>query len=230
MSIIRFNIEDTFTTDSSDYDILIEAAELSRDVPGMAIEIGTRRGGSAKMIIDALVGTNKGMICVDPYGNIEIECTNMNVTHHMPSVTVEGDPLSTEITQPLRFDYDNTMRNRVIPSLYYYAFMQGLDFRFFCLEDSEFFARYSDGIPFYNNEKTVINEYSHVNFDGPHSDDKVLEEVKFFISRTPSIGATYCFDDCWMYSHFEKIHPLLLENGFDLLNKGNVKASYIKSS
>ena len=54
MGIIRFSDEEVFGTDSQEYDILIEAASQAKNVPGAAIEIGTRRGGSAKMIMDSM--------------------------------------------------------------------------------------------------------------------------------------------------------------------------------
>ena len=117
MGIIRFSDEEVFGIDSTESEILINAVTHVGETPGAIVEIGSRRGGSAKMIIDALVATgnnNRSMFCIDPYGNIEIECTNKNITAHVPGVEVDGDPQSTEITKPLRFDYDNTMRNRII--------------------------------------------------------------------------------------------------------------------
>ena len=52
MGIIRFNDEEIFGTDSSEYEILFSAAQEAALVEGAAVEIGTRRGGSAKMMIE----------------------------------------------------------------------------------------------------------------------------------------------------------------------------------
>jgi hypothetical protein len=229
MAMIRFSDEEVFGTDSQEYEILYHAALQVKGVPGAVVEIGTRRGGSAKLIIDALAqnnDTNRSMFCIDPYGNIEIECTNMNITHHIPGVQVEGDPLSKELTKPLRFDYDNTMRNRIIPSLYYYAYNKGLNFTFFCMEDSEFINRFSDGVPVYNNFKTLENTYALVFFDGPHHNDAVDLETKFFLERS-TIGTMFVADDIWMYDH-ERFEQMIYAQGFEVFEKGQVKASYKK--
>lgn len=231
MGIIRFSDEEVFSTDSQEYDILQRAVLKCKGVPGAVVEIGTRRGGSAKIIIDTLAmnqDTDRSMFCIDPYGNIEIECTNMNITHHVPGVATEGDPLSKEITKPLRFDYDNSMRNRVIPSLYYYAYNKGLNFSFFCMEDSEFFNRFVDGVPVYNNFKKYENTYAFVFFDGPHHNEAVDLETKFFLDRS-TVGTVFVADDIWMYDH-DRFENMIYAQGFKVLEKGNVKASYVRVS
>ena len=76
MSVIRLFTEEVFSTDSQEYEVLTNAVNQIKGVPGAVVEIGTRRGGSAKMIIDTLANnhdTNRSMFCIDPYGNIEIE-------------------------------------------------------------------------------------------------------------------------------------------------------------
>ena len=229
MAIIRFSDEEVFGTDSQEYEILFEGASEAKNVAGAAVEIGTRRGGSAKMIIDAMKDgiPNRPMFCIDPYGNIEIDCTNLNMSMHNPDRTIEGEKISKELTSPQRFDYDNNMRNRIIPSLYYYGYTNGFNFSFFCLEDTEFFNRFSDGVPTYNEQKNIINEYAFVFFDGPH-DNKCLDlETEFFTPRAV-VGSVFVFDDIWMYDHDEIVEKRLFEAGFETIRKGNVKASYKK--
>ena len=58
MTIIRFSDEEVFGTDSQEYEILVNAVAKVENTEGAIVEIGTRRGGSAKMIIDTLVGNN----------------------------------------------------------------------------------------------------------------------------------------------------------------------------
>lgn len=229
MAIIRFSDEEVFGTDSQEYEILVNAVQKVGRTPGAVVEIGTRRGGSAKMIIDYLEHKDRSMFCIDPYGNIEIECTNLNMTIHNPDREIEGDKMSKELTSPQRFDYDNNMRNRIIPSLYYYAYNAGLNFTFFCLEDSEFFNRYGDGVPVYNEVKRLENEYAFVFFDGPHDNGALHLEVDFFVKRAP-VGSVFVFDDIWMYDHDEIVeNTYLFPNGFELLEKGQIKASYVKT-
>jgi hypothetical protein len=230
MGIIRLSDEEVFGTDSQEYEILWNAAKTIKGVEGAIVEIGTRRGGSAKIIIDALESegdTDRSMFCIDPYGNIDLEITNINASVHYPGqYKVEGDPMSKENSFKTKFDYTNDMRNRVIPSLYYYAFQRGLNFTFFCLEDHEFFHRYPDGVPVYNDYKKLENQYAFVFFDGPHTNEAVELELNFFMERA-TIGSTYVFDDIWMYDH-DKFEKIMENNGFETLEKKNIKASYKK--
>jgi hypothetical protein len=230
MGIIRLSDEEVFGVDSQEYEILQNAALAIQGVPGAVVEIGTRRGGSAKIIIDSLAQNNdskRPMFCVDPYGNIDLEITNINASIHYPGkYQVEGDPMSKEASFSTKFDYTNEMRNRVIPSLYYYAFQRGLDFTFFCLEDHEFFERYKDGVPIYEEQKTLVNEYAFVFFDGPHTNEAVDLEISFFLNKTP-VGGVYVFDDIWMYDH-DRFEKVLFDNGFEILEKKEIKASYKK--
>jgi cephalosporin hydroxylase len=231
MGIIRFNDDEVFGTDSQEYEILYNATKKIKGTPGAVVEIGTRRGGSARIIIDALteVGdTARPMFCIDPYGNIDYPETNKAISTFQPGRGVEGDPMSTETVNLIKHDYDNNMRNRIIPSLYFYAYQRGLDFTFFCLEDIEFFARYADGVPVYNEYKQLVNDYAFVFYDGPHTNDFVDKELEFFVPRSP-VGAVAVFDDVWMYSHDEIVEQKwLFPNGWELLERGAVKASYIK--
>jgi cephalosporin hydroxylase len=230
MSIIRFTTEEVFGTDSQEYEVLYNAAKKV-SVPGAVVEIGTRRGGSAKLMMDALVETrqnNRPFICIDPYGNIEIECTNLNMSVHYPGTNIEGAADSKEITSPHRFDYTNEMRNRVIPSLYFYAYQAGFDFRFFQLTDYQFFELYKKGVPFYDQKEEFINEYAMVFFDGPHTTKEVLAETEFFVKRS-RIGTVFVYDDEWMLDTEGTIIPYLLSNGFEILERKNIKGSYIRT-
>lgn len=232
MAIIRFSDEEVFDTDSQEYEILRNAAEEVGDTPGGIVEIGSRRGGSAKIIIDSLVrtnNTNRAMFCIDPYGNIDYEQTNVALSVHHPNVELKGDPRDYTVTQPTKLDYDNGMRNRIIPSLYFYAYSAGLNFTFFCLEDTEFFERYGDGVPVYDEHKSYVDQYAFVFFDGPHTNEAVISEVTFFETKSP-VGAVWVFDDIWMYDHDMIEEKYLFPNGFEILEKKSVKASYKKTS
>lgn len=228
--IIRLNPTEVLTCDSQEYEILHNATLKIKGVPGAVVEIGTRRGGSARIMIEALYNNEdaeRPMFCIDPYGNIDYVQTNKSLSVHNPEIAIEGDPNSTEITKAIKLDYDNNMRNQVIPTLYAYAYAAGLDFTFYCLEDNEFFARFADGVPVYNEYKTLVNSYALVFFDGPHNNEKMIEELEFFLPRSV-VGSVFVFDDIWMYSHDETMESRMFAQGWETLEKGRVKASYVK--
>lgn len=195
-------------TDSGEYHLLTKGIELSKEIPGLTCEIGLRRGGGTKHIVDALVKHGiKTHIAIDPYGSIEYE--------HK-----EGDFV--------RLDYTNEMRDECLTNLYAYARQIGIPFVFFNLEDTEFFNRYKDGVPLYSHVKQIANQYSFVHFDGPHAVKPLVEEVKFFDSRTPA-GGCWCFDDVKGYYDHDAIEKVLIKSGFVLIEKGDHKALYQKS-
>ena len=232
MAVIRFFDNEVFTTDSQEYEILENAVKQIKGVEGAVVEIGTRRGGSAKLIIDTLTAnedTDRSMFCLDPYGNIELECTNINMKVHYNAVFEDGvDPMSKEQTVKARFDYDNNMRNTIIPSLYFCAYRAGLNFSFFCMEDTEFFNRFADGVPVYDQFKRYENNYALVFFDGPHTNEAVKTELEFFEPRTKK-GAIFIMDDVWMLEHDKIVEQFLFDRGWKVLEKKNIKASYIKN-
>jgi hypothetical protein len=197
-------------TDSQDYHILANATRDIKNIPGLICEIGTRRGGSMKVIIDALLENqdfDRNVIGLDPYGNIDYCCTQ-------------------EETKKL--DYTNNMRNETIYSLYSYVINKPVNLIIHILEDTEFFQRFSDGVPFYKESKTIINDYALVFFDGPHHTDPIIKEMEFFQPRTLKSGI-WVFDDVkYYYPHNEVIEPWLFTNGWELINKTCHKASYRK--
>lgn len=195
-------------TDSTDYDVLYRAAASIKGVEGTVCEIGTRAGGSTKYIIDGLLSVNdlnRNVICIDPYGNIDY---HSNETTYAKS------------------NYTNDMRNEALYNLYGYVKNKPINLIVFCLEDTEFFKSFENGVPFYQNIKTISNQYSLVFFDGPHCSDNILKEVEFFYPRTVT-GSTFVFDDVCDYSH-DIIHNSLIMNNFKELESQGRKKSYIK--
>lgn len=192
--------------DSGDYHLLTKGTELSASTPGMTCEIGLRRGGGTKTIIDALAqyAPHKIHIAIDPYGNIEYEHKEAQI---------------------VRLDYNNEMRDECLSNLYPYAREKKINFQFINLEDREFFKRYADGVPVYNYEKDMINKYSFVHFDGPHAVDPLLDEITFFYNRI-NPDACWCFDDVTGYYDHSIIDKQLLHWNFVLIQKTWHKALY----
>ena len=195
-------------TDSREYDILVDAAKLIKNIDGFTCEIGVREGGGSKIIMDTIKesGKNKIHIAIDPFGNIDYE--------HWEN-------------RKDKIDYTNKMKNNMLKNLYEYCSINNMECLFFPLEDNEFFKRYSDGIPVYNENKYIINSYSLVFFDGPHTTELVKKEFDFFYNKIP-IGGVIIFDDIDQYPHMSNLDEYIKSKGFTMLRKGICKISYVK--
>lgn len=202
-------LTDGLATDSEAYDILRDAVIAVKGIPGLCLEIGTRRAGSTKIIIDALLANGdlgRSIVCLDPYGSILY---------------------AAEEGKKLRIDYTNEMRKDTLCNLHKYARGKPVNVFLLILEDTEYFNRFADGYPVYDYEKRVINEYAMVFFDGPHDVQSVVKEIEFFQSRAPA-GGMWVFDDITSYPHDQVVEPKLFELGWKLVHKKAPKASYIK--
>ena len=93
-----------------------------------------------------------------------------------------------------------------------------------CMEDTEFFKRFADGVPFYNEYKIVETNYALVFFDGPHTLEALLEEIDFYRSRCVE-GSVWVFDDIELYLH-DLLEEKLFKHGWELIEKTSRKASY----
>lgn len=213
-------------TDNIDYHVIEEGVRLVTNVPGLTCELGVRSGGGSQYIMETLRDTNqkKTHIGIDPYGNILVEGRNNGKT---------------------RYDYTNEMRNKCMINLYKLSSELNINFLFFALEDTEFFKRYADGVPVYQNtgspecgthntqdcvkcgEKSLETLYSFVFLDGPHATSSLIEEFNFFKART-SPGGIIAFDDINFYDIdlIEREH--IYNSGWELVTKTSVKASYRK--
>lgn len=198
-------------SDSLNYEVLDIAVLQIKHVPGAVCELGTRRGGSLKVIVDSLLNNEdfqRNVVCVDPYGNIDYQL---------------GE---TEGARPLKLDYTNDMRNESMAAIYEYAQEKPVNIVFMCMEDVEFFARYGEGVPFYNEVKTIENQYALVFYDGPHTLEALNVEIDFFNPRSP-IGAVWVFDDITLYPHAQ-IEEKIFAMGWELLETSPRKSSYVK--
>lgn len=191
-------------TDGLDYHVLYDAAQMIKGVPGLTCELGVRRGGSSAMIMQACIDNDDKRVHVgiDPFGNIEF---------YHPWAPVPGEKM--------RGDWTNKMKQEAMPPLFEYCKQHEYEFIFFCLESTEFFKRFADGVPVYNEYKRIINEYALVFFDAPPSPDgkTKIEEAEFFQSRTPK-GGMFVFDDVSLYSHQGLHNKLIDEWGFELVD------------
>lgn len=209
--------------DSSEYEILLNAVDRIVDVDGLTCEIGLREGGASYKIMNRLrdKASVRPHIAIDPYGDIPY-------IHHNSDST--GGGTSTTGTNGVRLDYNLEMKNRALSRLYRWCGEVKYPFSFYEMEDTEFFIRFSDGVPSYDYVKTLQTQYALVFFDGPHSTRTILAEIDFFKSRTP-VGGVWVFDDIDQYPHASEIDPILLTKlGFESLETGSRKASYRRVS
>lgn len=115
-------------------EILINACLQIKNVYGLTAEIGIREGGSSLLIMKTCLDNKDKRIHIgiDPFGNI--------LYNHWENINE-------------RLDYTNRMRNKMLKNIYKFSFDFNLDFLFFCLEDIEFFEKFGNGIPVYEEEK-----------------------------------------------------------------------------
>ena len=208
---INVKLEPDITQDSLEYEQLKEAVIKTIGVPGYICEIGLRGGGGTFYFLETLREINdqqRGVVAIDPYGNIPY---------------ISGD------NEVIKQDYTNGMRDDTLLNLYVYVIQSGCanDFHFFNLEDTEFFQRYADGIPMYNETKFMMNQYSVVHLDGPHSTDALKAEIDFFHPRMPE-RSIMIFDDVELFGQ-DKIEAYLVNLGWRSINRGERKESFQKS-
>lgn len=197
--------------DSREYEILARAATSVRDVEGLTCEIGVRAGGGTQVILDALRDSGqlrKTHVAVDPFGNLDYVHRNGVIVH---------DP-----------GYTNAMKRRMLKDLYALADATGQDVLFLPLEDTEFFTRFADGVPVYDNgTKMLINKYALAHLDGPHSAVLARKEFDWFADRMP-VGGVVVFDDVDQYPHALELDPHVAACGFEVIERGVCKISYVK--
>lgn len=189
----------TLNVDSSEYEILKNAASKANWINGLSIELGIREGGSSEIMIKQY-SNPKIHIGIDPYGSLPY---------------------------PRECVYDNEMRNSAISSLYQITKNTCVNFIFYNLTDLQFFKRFSDGVPVFDNtEEKIYDKYSIVFIDAGHTLEEVKMQVLFFKDKISNNGYLV-FDDINDYYDHSVIHNMLEDYGFVLEEMGKVKASYM---
>jgi hypothetical protein len=186
--------------DGSDrgYNILLDALTMSPN-EGLTCDIGVRRGKSSQLIIEhtAKFRQNHTHVAIDPYGSIGYHAT----TYLPPGIT----------------DYSNQMRRETFCNLSTVAMNLNVNLFFLPIEDSEFFIRFADGVPVYQETKRLVNDYGFVFIDGQHSLEAVKEAVNFFSTRMVPKGVLV-FDNTNVYEHYQ-VHVALLLSGFTYISE-----------
>lgn len=180
------------------YEVLKHALELSPNI-GLSCDIGVRKGRSSQLIMEHVARTkeNPTHIAIDPYGSI-----GYHADRYLPAG---------------QSDYSNQMRRETMNNLSKLGMDLNVNLLFLPMEDTEFFQRFGDGVPLYQHEKALINEYGFVFVDGQHSLEAVRHAINFFSSRMVSNGVLM-FDNTNVYEHFQ-VHIGLLESGFTYISE-----------
>ena len=189
--------------DSVEYEILKKACTYVKGNNLLTCEIGVREGLGSQIILDAFKDKTHWHIGIDPYGNL-------NYQHY-------------DKGSPYRSDYTNQMKLRLLHDLNY------PNFTLFTLEDTEFFKRFSDGIPIYREEKSILTHYDLVHFDGPHQTVEILNEVIFFTSRAKE-KCVFIFDDYPKYNMGLIWDMLKHYYHFSLVDRGENKIVFQKNA
>ena len=191
--------------DSQEYEILSEAAWSTAQLMGLTCEIGLRQGRGSAIILNAraTMGRPATHVAIDPYGNLE----------YSPNDTAR-----------VRLDYTNDMKELALANLHLLAAQTHSCIYYFCLTDTAFMARYKDGVPVYDEHVLLVNDYSLVHFDGPHTTRDVQLETEFFADKAV-MGAKFVYDDVDSYDH-GKVDSWLLKEGWEVSRKGTRKISY----
>ncbi len=202
----RFLITD-IEGDSFEYEIIESAVKKLSNPIGASFEIGLRRGMGSKKIIDSYRKYHPNLkelihIGLDPYGNLPYTFSEERKDR------VE-DALYTNLMK----------RETLINFLKKYP-----EFYFVNLDTHEYFKRFSDGYPIYENKKKIINKFEIVHFDGLHDLENVTLEVKFFLNHL-SPQTIFIFDDIDAFD-MQKIRKILLDNNFKDFESGKRKASF----
>lgn len=196
--------EQILETDGVEYDILADAVKSVKDVPGLILEIGTRKGGSMQIIIDALLESgqeNRHVLSVDPYGHIPYNTGNQfGIT---------------------RYDYTNDMKKKAMADLFAYVQEKPVNFIPVCWTDRAFIHYFMEnGWPVYDIEEADIWQIAFAFLDGPHDTESVLYELRFLESYMPS-GGMVVIDNI---DYFDMDGILIrLIDVFDVIKRGDHK-------
>jgi hypothetical protein len=199
-----------FTFDQLEQQLLYNAAASIKGVEGLVCEIGLRDSGGMSVMMTGCLDNqdiDRCFIAIDPYGGIKYR--------HQENVYAFTD-------------YTNQMKNRSLKNLYSFCELKDINFNLYCMEDTEFFTRFENGIPTYQKEyKELQNKYALIHFDGPHAVEPIKIEIDFFKYRM-SIGGMFVFDDTYVgYYNHDIVESYILESGeYELVGKEEHKASY----
>ena len=191
----------TLPGDSIEYELITEAARQTT-VPGLACEVGTRLGGGIQAMIDGFQQP-RAILSIDPYGDIPYHYSDAHGIRY-------------------EMGYGQAMMVEALRTIPQACADKGHLWIPLVLEDREFYARYADGVPVYDCQKAVCNQYALVHIDGPHDTESLVLAIEFFGNRL-AVGG------CLIFDNIEFFNWDLVENALSPLvreSRGQTKAVY----
>lgn len=154
------------------YSYAQEAANLAPE-DAFAVEVGTRAGGSALTILDAIRESNKNqwLITVDPYGN-------------KPYLSVEA---------VLKDMYPDNFYRQAMKLLSMYCEEFGTNWTHYKMKSLDWIKHWPN-IEFWADERVMEPKIFFLHLDGDHNTKVVREELKSFWPYLID-NATVCIDD-----------------------------------
>lgn len=215
--------------------ILQNAAANTILTDDLVCSLSLQKGGSVKIIIDELFSKNNfsKIVCVDPYGNVELTLTQYGANINSQIFGFEwdsawGDGVSLDQEIKIQYNFSNELRDSVVPVIHNYAKTQGMDFKFLNIGDTEFYQTYQNGITYYlDNTSVTKNTYKLVYVDRDPTTNNAIEATNFFKDKLVS-GGLIIYDDYTLYN-FTPVDELLMENDFTLVESGDWKVVYKKN-
>ena len=182
---------------------------------------GTALGPSKNLKTPKLKDKNYFHVGIDPYGDLLYKHIDKQIDREKGTIAYwkdfEGNWMVNPDGTPKVPTYPNSMKQTFLSE-----FKNHENFILYQLEDTEYFNLFGGGLPIYQNgQKKLVNVYDFVHFDGPHTTEKVLEEVMFFAPRS-RVGTRFVFDDIKTYE-MSKIAYILEHFGFKTSEMGDDK-------
>lgn len=195
--------------DGTEYEMIIRAIEKIKDLQGLVLEIGTRKGGSMMIIIDALLENedyNRNVISVDPYGDIEYN------SGYQYGVT--------------RFDYTNEMKKEAMASIFQYIQGNPINFVPFCLTSERFFEVFGNKVPVYC-DMICIDwlPYAFAFIDGQHDTESVINDCAKVASN--SVSGTRIVIDNIDFFDLDQLIDVMTFHQFEIEEKGITKITFV---
>ena len=126
---------------------------------------------------------------IDPYGDLLYKHIDKQVDHEKGTLHI-GQTLMVIFGKRRWYTKDTYVPNSMKQT--FDQFKNHENFILYQLEDTEYFNLFGGGLPIYQNgQKKLVNVYDFVHFDGPHTTEKVLEEVMFFAPRSGLVHDLY---------------------------------------
>jgi hypothetical protein len=161
------------------------------------IEVGTRAGGSARVLIDQM-RVGQVLVSVDPYGGLPYYAFGTEEGGMLVAGASDG-PIVWDWVTGEGLGYTDKMRTETTAELLRYSHARGVYFIPLLLADTDFMRAFPEGVPTYRHgHRRVLGSYGLVFLDGPHDSPALAHELGFFVPRLAE-GGIIVVDDALVH-------------------------------